>query len=63
MTRLPRIVLPGQPQLILQRAHRDEDIFRCERDYRFYLDSLQDAAQRHGGDVHAYVLMPNMYTC
>lgn len=57
MTRLPRIVLPGQPQLILQRGNGAEPIFRRECDYRFYLDSLDSAAQRYGGDVHAYVLM------
>ncbi len=57
MTRLPRIVLPGQPQLILQRGHRAQAIFRSERDYRFYLDSLHSAALRYGGEVHAYVLM------
>lgn len=57
MTRLPRIVLPGQPQLILQRSHRAQVIFRGERDYRFYLDSLRSAALRYGGDVHAYALM------
>lgn len=59
MTRLPRIVLPGQPQLILQRGHGAEPIFQRERDYRFYLDSLDSAAQRYAGDVHAYVLMPD----
>jgi putative transposase len=57
MARLPRIVLPGQPQLILQRGHRDQVLFRRERDFQFYLDSLDSAAQCHGGDVHAYVVM------
>ena len=59
MPRLPRIVLPGQPQLILQRSHRAQAIFHAEGDYRFYLDSLAGAAERYGGDVHAYVLMPD----
>lgn len=59
MPRLPRIVLPGQPQLILQRSHRAQAIFHTQGDYRFYLDSLAGAAERYGGDVHAYVLMPD----
>ncbi len=57
MARMPRIVLPGQPQLISQRGHPSQIIFRAEPDFRFYLDSLDTAAQRYGGDVHAYVLM------
>jgi putative transposase len=57
MARMPRIVLPGQPQLISQRGHPSQVIFRSEPDYRFFLDSLDAAAQRYGGDVHAYVLM------
>lgn len=31
----------------------------CDDDYRFYLTSLQHAAQRYGCDIHAYVLMTN----
>jgi putative transposase len=57
MARMPRIVLPGQPQLISQRGHPSQVIFRSGPDYRFFLDSLDTAAQRYGGDVHAYVLM------
>ena len=57
MARMPRIVLPGQPQLISQRGHQARVIFRADADYRFYLDHLDKAAQRHGGEVHAYVLM------
>lgn len=57
MARMPRIVLPGQPQLISQRGQPSQVIFRSGPDYRFYLDSLDTAAQRYGGDVHAYVLM------
>ena len=30
-----------------------------EQDYRFYLDCLGDAAERHGVAIHAYVLMTN----
>lgn len=59
MTRLPRIVLPGQPQLILQNGHRAQTIFRGDDDYRFYLETLREAAQRYGGEVHAYALMPD----
>lgn len=59
MARLPRIVLPGQPQLILQRGIHRQAIFYADDDYRFYLDTLKTAAGRYGGEVHAYVLMKN----
>jgi putative transposase len=35
------------------------DIFRSEADYECFLTILRAAANRHGADVHAYVLMTN----
>ncbi len=59
MARLPRYVLPGQPQHIIQRGNNRSIIFGAEADYHFYLECLADAAREHGCDIHAYVLMTN----
>lgn len=59
MARLPRLVLPGQPQHVIQRGNNRQEIFCTEQDYQFYLEKLHDAAQKSGCTVHAYVLMTN----
>jgi putative transposase len=59
MARLPRFVIPGQPQHVIQRGNNRQDIFRAEDDYHFYLEKLNAAAKKHQCDVHAYVLMTN----
>jgi putative transposase len=59
MPRLPRFVLPGQPQHVIQRGNDRQPIFRAESDYRFYLEKLAEAAIKHQCDIHAYVLMTN----
>jgi len=59
MARLPRFVLPGQPQHVIQRGNNRQAIFCAERDYHFYLEKLYDAAQKHQCVIHAYVLMTN----
>ena len=59
MARLPRFVLPGQPQHVIQRGNNRDIIFVSEEDYRFYLEKLQDACQKYGCVIHAYVLMTN----
>ncbi len=59
MARLPRFVIPGQPQHVIQRGNDRQAIFRNEQDYRFYLEKLREAAEKHQCDIHAYVLMTN----
>ena len=59
MPRLPRFVIPGQPQHVIQRGNNRQDIFREEADYLFYLEKLTDAANKYQCDIHAYVLMTN----
>ncbi|MBL0122432.1 MAG: transposase [Betaproteobacteria bacterium] len=59
MARLPRYVLPGQPQHIIQRGNNRQVIFAAEADYQFFRDALVEAAGRCGLAVHAYVWMPN----
>ncbi len=59
MARLPRFVISGQPQHIIQRGNNRDIIFVSDDDYRFYLESLKDACKQYKCDVHAYVLMTN----
>ncbi len=59
MARLARYFVEGQPQHLIQRGNNREPIFVVDGDYRFYLKCLQEAAERHGCAIHAYVLMTN----
>jgi putative transposase len=59
MARLPRFVLPGHPQHVIIRGNNREPIFHADDDYRFYLEKLKQACDKHQCDVHAYVLMTN----
>ena len=59
MARLPRYVIPGQPQHIIQRGNNRQVIFAADADYRFLRDALIEAAQRHGLAIHAYVWLTN----
>jgi len=56
---LPRYVIPGQPQHVIQRGNNRQTIFKKDADYKYYLEKLHEAAQQHQCDIHAYVLMTN----
>jgi REP-associated tyrosine transposase len=47
MARLARYFVKDQPLHIIQRGNNREPIFATEDDYRFYLECLEDAAERH----------------
>jgi putative transposase len=59
MARLPRFVIPGQPQHVIVRGNNRSDIFRTDADYQFYLEKLHLACEKHECKIHAYVLMTN----
>lgn len=59
MARLPRFVLPGQPQHVIQRGNNRQAVFFAEDDYQFYRDRLREACAKHDCRIHAYVLMTN----
>jgi putative transposase len=59
MARLPRYVIPGQPQHIIQRGNNRQIIFAADADYQFFRDALVEAADKHGLAIHAYVWMTN----
>ena len=57
MARLPRYVIPGQPQHIIQRGHNRQAIFGADADYRFFRGALVEAATQQGLAIHADVWM------
>ncbi|WP_338847327.1 transposase [Massilia sp. W12] len=59
MARLPRFVLPGVPQHVILRGNNRSPIFAAPDDYRFFLEKLKAACEKHGCALHAYVLMTN----
>ena len=59
MVRLPRFVIPGQPQHVIIRGNNREPIFHTSDDYRFYIDKLKKASEKHNCDIHSYVMMTN----
>ena len=59
MARLPRYVIPGQPQHIIQRGNNRQAIFLADADYVFFRNALVEASIKHGLQIHAYVWMPN----
>ncbi len=55
MARLSRYFVKNQPQHMIQRGNNRELIFAGNADYRFYLECLQEAAERHRLAIHATV--------
>jgi putative transposase len=44
---------------VIQRGNNRQSVFFAETDYRYYRDTLQQAAARYDCAIHAYVLMTN----
>ena len=61
MARLPRFVLPGYPQHVIQRGNNRQQILFEEQDYWFLWEKIGAAADKFQCQVHAYVLMPNHF--
>lgn len=59
MARQPRLILPNQPHLILQRGNDNQTIFRDDEDHERFLGWLKECARFYKVAVHAYVLMPS----
>ena len=59
MARLPRFVIPNQPQHVIHRGNNRAETFCTDADYSFYLEKLKSACDKYGCSVHAYVLMTN----
>lgn len=61
MARLPRFMMPGYPQHVIQRGNSRQQIFFEEDDYWFIWEKLGVAAEKFQCEIHAYVLMPNHF--
>ena len=61
MARKPRIEYPGAFYHVMSRGNRREAIYRDDHDCRIFLDTLEEACNRTGWRVHAFVLMGNHY--
>lgn len=61
MARLPRFVLSGLPQHVIQRGNNRQRILFDEEDYWFLWEKLGAAAEKFDCSIHAYVLMPNHF--
>ncbi len=59
MARLPRYMIPGQPQHVIQRGNNRDIIFAADEDYQYYLQKLEDGCKKYDCALHAYVLMTN----
>jgi putative transposase len=59
MPRLARVVLPGFPHYITQRARSGETLFHSSDDYRAYLDRIVTKAARYGVRLLGYCLLPD----
>ncbi len=51
--------MPGVPQHVIQRGNNRQVSFFTDEDYRFYLQSMNTAADKFNCEVHAYGLMTN----
>jgi putative transposase len=59
MPRRARLAMAGIAWHVIQRGNNRCACFYAEEDYRFYLQTLKEQADKHGCVVHAYVLMTN----
>jgi REP element-mobilizing transposase RayT len=61
MARKLRVEFPGALYHVLNRGDRREPIFRSDQDRLLFLDTLGEACQKTGWQVHALCLMPNHF--
>jgi putative transposase len=61
MARKTRVEFPGAIYHVIDRGNRREAIFKRAEDRRVFLTTLEEACERTGWRVHAYVLMSNHY--
>ena len=59
MARLPRLSLPGYPHHVILRGNNRQLIFKDNSDRETLLGLLVGYCQKHGVNLHAFVLMDN----
>lgn len=58
MARLPRLLVPGQLHLVIQRSVGGSTVFATDADAQLYTAPLRDLAREHEVLIHAYALLP-----
>ncbi|MDZ8119381.1 transposase [Pontiella agarivorans] len=61
MGRVPRIEFAGALYHVMSRGNRQSDIFLNNDDYTLFMSTLDEACNRTGWKIHAFVLMRNHY--
>jgi len=61
MARQVRLEYEGAIYHVMNRGDRREPIFKDDRDREIFLETLSQAAQKTGWQVHAYCLMNNHF--
>ena len=61
MARPLRIQYPGAVYHAMARGNQGRPIFRDDQDRRRFLETLAEACEKTGWEIHAYVLMGNHY--
>lgn len=59
MARKARLVAPGIPHHVTQRGNNRQNVFLCDDDRRFYLDTLHSKCTIHGVALLGYCLLSN----
>ena len=59
MARRPRVFAPGLLYHVIVRGNQRRQTFRCEEDYKAYLDRLEKYRAKFQVRIYAYCLMPN----
>ena len=59
MSRMARVVLPGYPHHVVQRANNKQVVFAEIGDYQRHLADLQELESTFGVKVYAFYLMAN----
>lgn len=59
MPRTSRVALPGFPHHLYQRGHNRREVFRSDRDFLSYLETLAEFRAELGLKVYGYCLMTN----
>lgn len=62
MPRALRIEYPGAIYHVMNRGDRREPIFRDDLDHRKFLTTLAEVCTKTDWQVHAFVLMHNLFT-
>jgi REP element-mobilizing transposase RayT len=59
MARKVRVCFPGAVYHVMMRGNEKARFFYGQKDYELFLETLSQAQERFGIDIHAYCLMPN----